>query len=91
MGKYQEYIDFVKNWHKVGFIIQGTQIADTHGGNYGDKYFLEVASQFTSSGDSVRGWPTANILDDENPSKTCAEKRVACAAKPLECSNIKAK
>jgi hypothetical protein len=88
VGKYQEYIDFVKNWHKVGFIIQGTQIADTHGGNYGDKYFLEVASQFTLGGDSVRAWPTANIPDDEKPSKTCAEKRVACAAKPLECSNI---
>ncbi|OUR89482.1 hypothetical protein A9Q81_21790 [Gammaproteobacteria bacterium 42_54_T18] len=60
-GKYQQYIDYVDNWHKVGFIIQGIQIPADKGGNYGPDKFLEVKSQFTSYGDTVAPWPTATV------------------------------
>ena len=58
-GKYQKYIDYVDNWHKVGFIIQGIQITAIEGGNYGQDKFLEVKSHFKSFGDPVQPWPTA--------------------------------
>ncbi|MCY7296052.1 LodA/GoxA family CTQ-dependent oxidase [Alteromonas sp. a30] len=59
-GRYQCYFDFVENWHKVGFIIQGTQIADEeHNTHYGADKFLEVSSQFDSHGNTVEPWPTA--------------------------------
>ncbi len=29
VGRYQEYVDFVSNWHNVGTIIQGTSILQT--------------------------------------------------------------
>ncbi|OED45159.1 hypothetical protein ACH42_05545 [Endozoicomonas sp. (ex Bugula neritina AB1)] len=63
-GRYQKYPEFVENWHKVGFIIQGTQIADTKGGNYGSDKFLEVQSRFKSYGDLVQPWPTAVIPEE---------------------------
>jgi hypothetical protein len=69
VGKYQEYINYVKNWHKVGFIIQGVQVpdADRPGGHYGADKFIEVASQYNEDnyGDVVETWPTATI-----PTKT---------------------
>jgi hypothetical protein len=58
-GKYQEYTDYAANWHKVGFIIQGVQVADEYGGNFGSDKFVEVQSQFDSNGDTVMPWPTA--------------------------------
>lgn len=58
-GRYQCYFDFVLNWHKVGFVIQGSQIDDGQGGNYGADKFLEVASLFNSEGDMVTPWPQA--------------------------------
>jgi hypothetical protein len=58
-GRYQQYIDFMHNWHKTGFIIQGSQIADGQGGNYGSDKFLEVASLYSANGDIVQPWPTA--------------------------------
>lgn len=60
-GKYQKYLDYVDNWHKVGFVIQGLQITATEGDNYGADKFLEVESQFTSYGDVVAPWPTGTI------------------------------
>lgn len=66
-GKYQKYIDFVDNWQKLGFIIQGIQIPAQQGENYGADKFLEVSSQFTSYGDVVQPWPTATItVPDED-------------------------
>lgn len=65
-GRYQQYIDFMPNWHKTGFIIQGIQIADQYGGNYGKDKFLEVASLYTSQGDTVQPWPTADETLDNN-------------------------
>src|SRR5699024_10923522 len=43
-GRYQYYFDFVENWQKVGFVIQGRQISDGKGGHYGSDKFLEVSS-----------------------------------------------
>ncbi|MCB1609750.1 MAG: hypothetical protein KDI71_22535, partial [Xanthomonadales bacterium] len=60
-GRYQCYYDFVLNWHKVGFVIQGTQIPAPPGGNYGPDLFLEVASLFDSAGDAVAPWPQPSI------------------------------
>ena len=60
-GKYQEYIDYIDNWHKVGFVIQGVQIPAEQGENYGADKFLEVHSEFTSYGDVVAPWPTATV------------------------------
>jgi len=34
-GRYQCYFDFVENWHKVAFVIQGTQVPVNEGGHYG--------------------------------------------------------
>ncbi|MCV6587666.1 MAG: LodA/GoxA family CTQ-dependent oxidase [Marinobacterium sp.] len=64
-GRYQSYQDFLDNWHKTGFVIQGTQIADEYGGNYGKDKFLEVASLYTGQGDIVQPWPTAVIPTPE--------------------------
>ena len=69
-GRYQCYFDFVENWHKVGFVIQGTQIPAPQGGNYGAQNFLEVQSLFTVDGDPVGVWPTSS-LPGYKPPKDC--------------------
>jgi len=70
-GRYQCYLDFVQNWHKVGFVIQGLQIEDgKSGSNFGPDYFLEVQSKFTSKGDGVEVWPQASEPGYE-PLKCC--------------------
>ena len=61
VGRYQCYFDFVENWEKVGFIIQGSQISAPQGNNYGADKFVETASLFESDGDLVQPWPTANL------------------------------
>lgn len=61
-GRYQCYFDFLENWEKVGFIIQGTQIPDAYGNHYGADKYLEVASLFESDGDNVGVWPTSTIV-----------------------------
>lgn len=72
-GRYQCYFDFVENWHKVGFVIQGTQIPASEGGNYGADKFLEVGSLFDDDGDTVGVWPTSS-LDGYKPPKDCGPK-----------------
>ena len=67
-GRYQCYFDYVQNWHKVGFVIQGTQISASEGGNYGADKFLEVASLFDTDGDLVTPWPQASIAGYTPPS-----------------------
>lgn len=68
-GRYQCYYDYVTNWHKVGFIIQGTQIATDQGDNYGADKFLEVASLFNSDGNLVEPWPQATQPGYKAPSE----------------------
>lgn len=69
-GRYQCYFDFVENWHKVGFVIQGTQIPAQQGDNYGSDKFLEVASLYTEKGDNVGVWPT-NAIPGYKPPTDC--------------------
>ena len=77
-GRYQCYYDYVQNWHKVGFVIQGSQIADDNGGNYGADKFLEVASLYTSDGDLVTPWPQATIDGYKAPKDCGPPKSAAC-------------
>ena len=60
-GRYQSYMDFVINWRKVGFLIQGTQVDSGGKRGYGPSVFLEVSSKFDQDGPLVQPWPTANI------------------------------
>jgi hypothetical protein len=44
-GRYQHYIDFVRNWFRVGTVIQGTAIDPGAGGPFPADLFLEVESR----------------------------------------------
>ncbi|WNO09951.1 LodA/GoxA family CTQ-dependent oxidase [Teredinibacter sp. KSP-S5-2] len=72
-GRYQCYFDFVENWHKVGFIIQGLQIPASEGENYGANKFLETASLYKVDGDLVQPWPTATEPGYKSPTN-CGPK-----------------
>lgn len=72
-GRYQCYFDHVQNWHKIGFIIQGTQIPADQGGNYGADKFLEVSSLYTVDGDNVGVWPTS-VIPGYKPPADCGPK-----------------
>jgi hypothetical protein len=62
-GRFQAYPDFVCNWFKVGFVIEGPQIvvkADTP--PYPAGIFLEVQSQFeVKNAERVPPWPQADV------------------------------
>ncbi len=77
-GRYQCYFDYVMNWHKVGFVIQGSQIDDGKGGNFGADKFLEVASLFNSEGDMVTPWPQASVPGYKPPTDCGPEGSPAC-------------
>jgi len=72
-GRYQCYFDFVENWHKIGFVIQGTQVPASEGGHYGANKFIEVASLFSGDGDIVQPWPTSS-LPGYKPPEDCGPK-----------------
>ena len=83
VGRFQEYIDFVKNWHRVGIVMQGTAIdlTDTEKVNQDDikDYFLEVESQF--------------LCDDSNkvvPGPIPANHAVAPAPEAPKCPHAQA-
>jgi hypothetical protein len=62
VGRFQKYPDFVDNWFKVGFVIEGPQIAAAAGqAPYPANLFLEVQSKFEIGSDYVPPWPTADI------------------------------
>jgi hypothetical protein len=56
VGRYHERLEIVKNWQRIGIVIQGSAI-DTEGGPYSAEYYLEIASQFEEDGDEVKPWP----------------------------------
>lgn len=62
-GRYQDRINIVLNWHRIGVVIQGTAIA---GGSYGADVYLEVESLLEDSGDPVQPYP--NKYDQPAPS-----------------------
>lgn len=58
-GRFQDLIDSVLNWHKIGFIIQGSAIDS--GGQYSPSQFLEVLSMLDEP--EVPPWPfNATVL-----------------------------
>jgi hypothetical protein len=62
VGRFQQYPDFVTNWFKVGFVIEGPQIpAESGKAPYPANIFLEVASRFDVGSDYVPPWPTADV------------------------------
>jgi hypothetical protein len=61
-GRFQKYADFVQNWFKVGFVIEGPQIPAPSGkAPYPANIFLEVASRFDVGTDFVPPWPQSDI------------------------------
>ena len=62
VGRFQKYPDFVANWFKVGFVIEGPQIKAPSGtAPYPANIFLEVASCFDVGTDYVPPWPQADV------------------------------
>lgn len=53
-GRYQDRINIVLNWPRIGVVLQGTAI---DGGNFGADVYLEVESLLDDSGDPVEPYP----------------------------------
>jgi hypothetical protein len=53
-GRYQERINIILNWHRIGVVIQGSAI---DGGSYDADVYLEVESRLQDSGDPVKPYP----------------------------------
>jgi|RhiMethySRZTD1v2_1073278.scaffolds.fasta_scaffold36503_5 hypothetical protein len=67
-GRFQQYPDFVANWFKVGFVIEGPQIPAASGkAPYPANIFLEVASMFDVGSDYVPPWPQADVPHYSKP------------------------
>ena len=58
VGRYQERLDMITHWSKIGVVIQATQI--TSGGPYDPNTYLEVESQLQDDPEDypVKVWPT---------------------------------
>ena len=68
VGRFQKYPDFVANWFKVGFVIEGPQIKAPSGkAPYPANIFLEVASRFDVGSDYVPPWPQADVPHYSRP------------------------
>lgn len=57
VGRYQERIDMIEHWHKIGIVVQGSAIDESDGGPFNAKYYLEVQSKLDDGGDPVVPWP----------------------------------
>jgi L-Lysine epsilon oxidase N-terminal/L-lysine epsilon oxidase C-terminal domain len=57
-GRYQERINMVLNWPRIGVVIQGNAI---DGGNFSAEYYLEVESLLDDSGDPVEPYPNKYV------------------------------
>jgi hypothetical protein len=53
-GRYQNRIDIVLNWSRIGVVLQGNAI---DGGNFSADVYLEVESLLDDSGDPVQPYP----------------------------------
>lgn len=85
LGRFQSYCDYVKNWEKTGFIIQGLKIDDEQGGHYGERIFLEVASQY--EGESNRVVP--GIPSQEYEAPIDEPKACTCESDSSCCTEVK--
>ncbi|HMB93629.1 MAG TPA: LodA/GoxA family CTQ-dependent oxidase, partial [Rhodothermales bacterium] len=63
VGRYQDRINIVKNWDKIGVVIQATAI---EGEDLPSDFYLEVGSQLDDSGNAVIPWPNT-IRDQTKP------------------------
>jgi len=52
-GRYQALLDAVRNWHRIGFVVQGSAIDDGLG--YDSQQYLEVLSQLDIP--EITPWP----------------------------------
>lgn len=66
VGRFQDRINIVKNWDKIGVVIQATAI---EGEDLPDDFYLEVGSQLDDSGNAVIPWPNT-IRDQTKPAKS---------------------
>lgn len=57
-GRYQDRIDMLTNWHRIGVVVQGSAI---DGGTFGADVYLEVESQFGDVGDPVPPYPNKYV------------------------------
>ena len=57
---FQNRIDIITNWHKIGVIMQGTAI-DTDGGNFKADHYLEAESQLQDGGNVVEPFPAFTL------------------------------
>jgi hypothetical protein len=57
-GRYQNRIDIILNWSRIGVVLQGTAI---DGGNFSADYYLEVASLLDDTGDPVQPYPNLYV------------------------------
>jgi hypothetical protein len=69
VGRYQNRPDFLLNWDKIGFVIQGVAI-DRYDSSYPPNYYLEVQSLFKRDySNLVQPWPntvTDPLLPPDN-------------------------
>ena len=65
VGRFQDREGIVKEWDKIGMVIQGAAIKDY---TFDKDYYLEVASLMSSVSDAVTPWQN-NILDNLVPAK----------------------
>jgi hypothetical protein len=67
-GRFQKYPDFVENWFKVGFVIEGSQVPLAPGkAPYPASIFVEVQSKFDVGSDYVPPWPTVDVPHYPSP------------------------
>lgn len=69
---FQDPLDAVNNWDKIGIIVQGTNV-EVEGQTFSPDLYLEVQSQLTNPGDAtdaVASWPF-----NANPPKKSSKKR----------------
>ena len=52
-GRYQEMLDSILNWHRIGFVIQGSAIDGDR--PYSPDQYLEVASELDAP--EIQPWP----------------------------------
>jgi len=56
-GRYQQRLDMVTNFHRIGVVIQGTAIDASDKGPFAKDLYLEVQSTLDDSGDPVEPFP----------------------------------
>ena len=64
-GRYQDRINIVLNWSRIGVVVQGNAI---DGGNYSADFYLEAESLLDDSGDPVQPYPNRYKPQPGSPS-----------------------